>query len=65
MPRVITISLKKETGTTTPGCCVTGLPASIFAKKINNKKDILQTIASLEKKDITFIEEGLGILSPK
>ena len=65
-PSVMIISLKYETATTLSMSCIAGFRASIFPIKIKSKKAILQIMANLEKKEITFIENGnLKIRSPK
>jgi hypothetical protein len=56
MPRVMIISLKKETGIAVSTFCVTGARASIRLKKMNSKNAILQIMARREKKDNTFIK---------
>lgn len=58
-PSVIMMSLTKETGATVFIFCETGFFASIFPRKINSKKAMLQIIASREKKDITFIKKAV------
>jgi hypothetical protein len=44
--------------TTLSVSCVAGFRASIFPRKMKSKKAMLQIMANLEKKEITFIENN-------
>ena len=55
MPNVIMISLKSGTDCNASLACGSGLPTSIHLKMINNKKEILQIKATLDKNLTIFI----------
>ncbi len=56
-PKVITRSLKNGTGFTVLESLVTGFPASILLKIINNRNAILQIRVNLDKKEKAFINK--------
>lgn len=65
-PKMIIISLKKGKRVTMSFPVTEGVSASILLNKINNKKQILQIKATLEKNEINFIKVYvLKILSTK
>lgn len=57
MPNVIIRSFRNGTAATVSLACVACFCASSLLKKINNMKATLQTTATLEKKDKTFMKK--------